>query len=431
VWLEGASTAPTWPSTGAKIGRIPRDPACAKSGTFPARVSPPSDAPKKPGFFALSLLANHFPQLHGIRVLAIVLVVQFHVTFALIEARLPISQALGTWSATVFFGMDLFFVLSGFLIGTMILHSLSQSSRQHVLRFYARRSFRIFPLYYVTLVALLFIYPVTPERKANLVYEFAYLTNYLPVLRHTVVMSWGWSLCVEEHFYLIVPVLMALLHALKSHWARLGLLGVLWISALFVRLVIFAKSPVPWNEVTFSQALYIKTHTRYDTLVAGIVLAYVQYSFPLQVKALLARRAVRVVFWLVSGTCLLVLLSPWAFPNLYVGRLISWGTVTSIMYLPFLLLMMNVDSRLSRWLSAGAFLRIATLGYGIYMWHVPVCEKLIVPLSRLMFGRLQWPMSVVWVVTLVLLLVVTTGAAYLTHVLVEKPALWLRDKVAG
>ena len=87
------------------------------------------DAPKKPGFFALSLLANHFPQLHGVRVLAIVLVVQFHVTFALLDGKLPIDPGWGTLSATVFFGMDLFFVLSGFLIGTMILYSLDQSSR--------------------------------------------------------------------------------------------------------------------------------------------------------------------------------------------------------------------------------------------------------------------------------------------------------------
>lgn len=394
-------------------------------------MSPTADATKKPGFFALSLLANHFPQLHGIRVLAIVLVVQFHVTFALLDARLPISAALGAWSATVFFGMDLFFVLSGFLIGTMILHAQSKSSRQHVLRFYARRSFRIFPLYYVSLLALVFLYPLTPVRKSHLIYELTYLTNYLPVVRDNVIMSWGWSLCVEEHFYLIVPVLMALLHALKAHWARLSFLGALWLSALVVRLTIFATSPVPWNEATFAQTLYIKTHTRYDTLVAGIVLAYLQYHFAPEIKAALARRPLRIFLWLVSGACLFVLLAPWVFPNPYVGRLVSWGTITTIMYLPFLLIMMNVESRLARWLSAGAFLRIATLGYGIYLWHVPVCEKLIIPLSRLIFGRLHWPMGAVWLATLSLLMVATTFAAYVSHILVEKPALWLRDKVAG
>ena len=391
----------------------------------------PAATPEKPGFFGLSLLANHFPQLHGIRVLAIVLVVQFHVTFALLEGKLPITEKFGTVSATVFFGMDLFFVLSGFLIGTMILHSLSASSRQNVMRFYARRSFRIFPLYYVTLTALLFLYPMNVWQKANVFFEYVYLTNYRLVLRHTVVMMWGWSLCVEEHFYLVVPLLMAALYALKSHAGRLVLLALLWASALVVRYSIFASAREPWTEQSIFQALYIKTHTRYDTLVAGIVLAYLQYHFAPEVKAFLARRPVRLVFWAVSLGCLVVLMTPHSFSNYYLVRVLSWGTLTSLMYVPFLLLMLNHESRVSRWLSAPFFLRIATLGYGIYLWHIPVCEKAIVPLAQALFFQLHWSMNVVWTVTLVVLLIASAAAAYVTHVLVEKPALWLRDRVAG
>jgi peptidoglycan/LPS O-acetylase OafA/YrhL len=401
----------------------------ADAPNAPSAPSAPS-AKKKTGFFALSLLANHFPQLHGVRVLAVVLVVQFHVTFALLEGKLPIDPGWGTLSATVFFGMDLFFVLSGFLIGTMILHSLDQSSRQNVGRFYARRSFRIFPLYYVTLTALLFLYPLTVWQKQTLIYEYLYLTNYQLVLRNTVVMMWGWSLCVEEHFYLAVPGLMAVLNRLRSHRSRLTLLVALWASALGVRLFIYASHPGQWDEQTLFQAFYIKTHTRYDTLVAGILLAYLQHNFREPIRRLLAHRGARAALWVVVLGCLFTLLTPHSFSHYFIIRLLSWGTLTSLMYVPFLLMIMNVESGMSRWLSSPFFLKVATLGYGIYLWHIPVCEKVMVPLAQVLHTGLHVSMGIVWVLTLALLLVASTGVAYLTHIFIEKPALWLRDRFA-
>jgi peptidoglycan/LPS O-acetylase OafA/YrhL len=104
---------------------------------------------QRPGFFALVPLANRFPALHGIRFLAIVLVVQVHVTNAFFLGQIPMSTESILLSQSVFFGMDLFFILSGFLIGSMLLYSLEQNQRQQVWRFYLRRTFRIFPLYYV------------------------------------------------------------------------------------------------------------------------------------------------------------------------------------------------------------------------------------------------------------------------------------------
>ena len=383
---------------------------------------------KKPGFFELSLLANHFPELHGARVLAIVLVVQLHLTFALVEGGLPIDPRFGKLSATVFFGMDLFFVLSGFLIGTMLLHAQGSGS---VLRFYARRSFRIFPLYYVALAALLALYPLTAAQKQNLPYELLYLTNYRVVLRETVVMMWGWSLCVEEHFYLAVPLLMAALHALRSHRARISLLLLLWASALLVRVLILRSHDGAWDAGAFLQAIYIKTHTRYDTLVAGILLAYLQHHFRERIAELVGRRGVRLAIWTLTVICLLLLLSPQLFPSYFTYAVIAWGTLSTLLYVPSLLLLLNAQSGLSRFLSARRFLRVATLGYGIYLWHVPVCEKLVVPLARGAHVGMGLSMLIVWPLSLAALLCLSASVAYLTHVLVEKPALRLRDRVAA
>src|SRR4051812_48980269 len=113
-------------------------------------------APAKPtthgGFFALDLLDNRYPALHGLRVLAIVSVVQFHVTWIFGgEQSIAIDQDFMTSSLTVFFGMDLFFILSGFLIGSILLRSLQLNGTQNLRRFYLRRILRTFPSYYVIL----------------------------------------------------------------------------------------------------------------------------------------------------------------------------------------------------------------------------------------------------------------------------------------
>jgi peptidoglycan/LPS O-acetylase OafA/YrhL len=110
-------------------------------------------------------------------------------------------------------------------------------------------------------------------------------------------------------------------------------------------------------------------------------------------------------------------------------RAFAWGTLTSTMYLPFVLLALNVDSAMARWLSKRSFLRIATLGYGIYLFHIPLCSLFVVPFAALAF-RAGVPLGLVWLSSLALLLVLSAALSYVTHVLVEKPALWLRDRFA-
>ncbi len=388
-------------------------------------------------FLSLSLLANHFPPLHGLRVLAVLGVLQFHVTAIFVQAHVPIDAAFATLSATVFFGMDLFFVLSGFLIGTMLMHAIDTEKKQHIWRFYARRSFRIFPLYYVVLTALGVVFPLlsakfalTPPQKINLVYEYVYLTNYRYLLRETVVMIWGWSLCVEEHFYLTVPLLLGALYVFRSHKVRLAILWSMWLTGLVIRLAIFASRPF-WTEASFFQSLYIRTHTRFDTLVAGIIIAYLQFHFRPQLQTLFLRRSVRWLFIGVAWTCLLLLLTPRAAgPYFFLHRVFCWGTFTSVMYMAFILLLLNSDGPVKRFLSSRVFLKIATVGYGIYLVHIPICDFIIVPMARVLVGEHGISMAWVWPLSLALLAVMSAALAYVLHILIEKPALKLRDRFA-
>jgi peptidoglycan/LPS O-acetylase OafA/YrhL len=385
-------------------------------------------------FFELELLDNRYPALHGMRVLAIVSVVQYHVTMLFaFTSGLPLDPQWATTSMTVFFGMDLFFVLSGFLIGSILIRSVESSGAPHVRRFYLRRAFRTFPSYYVVLTFLAVATTLTVAQRQHLWLEYVYLSNYgMPLVPGDLVMPWGWSLSLEEQFYLAVPLLFLMLRKLRNDSARLTVLGVLWNSALVVRLVLCLRHP-SWNEHALYDFLYYRTHTRFDTLVAGITLAYVQYRWHAPIARWLQSPGARAALALPSLACLWLLMRPWMFGERAIRLMhaFSWGTLTSIMYFCWVLLLLNGGvGWIHRAFSAPIFRRVATLGYGVYLVHIPLCITIIAPVARSLVNHRGWPMLVVWPIAVTLLLIVSLSASYVLHLVVEKPALLLRDRYA-
>lgn len=378
----------------------------------------------------LRVLDASFPALHGIRVLAILLVVQYHATVGLQSLGVLKGSEAVRLSYRAFFGMDLFFVLSGFLIGTIAYRSLSKSKSPAAFgRFYARRALRTFAPYYVVLAALVLLLPMSPARQAGLLSEITFTANYsgLPIKART--MPWAWSLCVDEHFYLAVPLLVVLFSRCKSHSARWSLWGLIWLSALFVRFFVFYADESAWHQKgAMFKFIYERTHTRYDTLVAGLLVADVWYHFSDEVGRILDNRRLRAVLWSVSfvmlaALCLpMRLLGPWREVNL-----VRWGTMTSLMYVPILLLLLYNRGFAARFLSHRVFLPIATLGYGIYLVHIPVGWALMPTAQRL--AQSGWPLSVIWGCFLAGMCVGAYGIAYALHLFVEKPMLSLRDKL--
>jgi len=380
-------------------------------------------------FVALELLDNRYPMLHGLRVFGIVSVLQWHVTQSFVfDAKLPLSPSWSAPSFAVFFGMDLFFVLSGFLIGSILLRSVAKSGFANIRRFYLRRAFRTFPSYYVALTYLTLTTALTATQRQNLPFEYAYLTNYRPGHRSDFVMSWGWSLAVEEHFYFAIPLLFFLLHKLRTDRGRLMTFGVLWASAFIFRLALCLRHPERMWEA------YVATHTRLDTLVAGVFLAYVHQRWGDSLTVWLRGALARATLAVPSLGCLWVLLHPDAFGgnvNPPVG-VFFWGTLTSIMYVGFVLLLLHGgDGWMRRMLSAPWFRQVATLGYGVYLVHIPVCKAIITPVAVALAGRRGWPPELVWVMAVAGLVLGSLVVAYVLHVVVEKPSLRLRDRLAG
>jgi peptidoglycan/LPS O-acetylase OafA/YrhL len=108
----------------------------------------------------------------------------------------------------------------------------------------------------------------------------------------------------------------------------------------------------------------------------------------------------------------------------------AWGSITSVMYFGFLILFLHSEGWLQRCLSIAPFRGIATLGYGVYLVHIPLLYAVVVPIARTM-DEAGAPHSTIWVVSLSLLMLLSLVLAYVMHVLIEKPSLRFRERIAG
>ena len=203
-------------------------------------------------------------------------------------------------------------------------------------------------------------------------------------------------------------------------------------SALVIRLVIFYRHR-PWNDGVLYGALYFRTHTRFDPLVAGILLAVVHKRYGKEHRALaggaVPPRAARASGARAAcGCCSSRRCS--AADQVQLVHVFAWGTVTSLMYLASVPLALYGEGMVCRWLAAPVFRRMATVGYGVYLVHIPVIDHIMVPAARAAQGR-HWSMLFVWPAVLVATMSLSLAVGYVLHVIVEKPALRLRDRFAG
>jgi peptidoglycan/LPS O-acetylase OafA/YrhL len=218
-------------------------------------------------------LRGHLPALDGLRGLAILFVLLGHVTPQ--GGHTFIGAIFRGLSGTAGAGVSLFFVLSGFLITGILLDA--KGAPHYFRNFYARRTLRIFPLYYGVLVACFLVVPLLHPfgpAEQNVAHEQGWLWFYAANIResfpHTaypftggwISMDHFWSLAVEEHFYLAWPLAVYLL----SRRAMIGLSIGLIVGAMALRLGLYL-SPLE------SMAHYHFTLCRMDELAMGGLLA--------------------------------------------------------------------------------------------------------------------------------------------------------------
>jgi peptidoglycan/LPS O-acetylase OafA/YrhL len=222
------------------------------------------------------------PRLAGLdtlRAAAIAWVILFH---SYLIGGLGDGYGLFQWSGWM--GVDLFFVLSGYLIGTQVFKALQRTGTLDFPAFYTRRFVRILPAFFVVL-ALYELWPAWPETKGmQPLWEFLTFTFNLQYNNgDNYAFSHVWSLCVEEHFYVVFPLLAYALTRRPAAWkfavvaAIVVLGGVVLRAWLWTHFVGPAGSsvggPADDRGLRYLRYLYYPTWARLDGLVAGVALA--------------------------------------------------------------------------------------------------------------------------------------------------------------
>jgi peptidoglycan/LPS O-acetylase OafA/YrhL len=210
-------------------------------------------------------LTGHILPLDGLRGIAILLVMIFHQT--VMTAATEVDEAFLTVTGFGWCGVDLFFVLSGFLITGILFDS--RESAGYFRNFYCRRIVRIFPLYYAVLFVALVILPRIPHAKSANFSRMAgdepwywlYLSNFAIARagqwRHAI-LDVSWSLAIEEQFYLVWPVVVLVC-------SRASLLR---ISSMLVLAAPVLRALLLWADAA-PIAIYVLTPTRIDALAIG------------------------------------------------------------------------------------------------------------------------------------------------------------------
>ena len=358
------------------------------------------------------------PRLAGLdtlRALAVTLVVLHHYTLFVTRD----AHTFGWVGQMGWAGVDLFFALSGYLIGRQIFAALADPRGLSLGRFYARRLLRTLPNFYVV-VALYFLLPGF-RGESPLPPLFRLLTFTLNwQLPPGTAFSHAWSLCIEEQFYLALPA-VALLCALwrgALRWAWLGLVllvlgGMLWRDQLWHAVVEGNR----WGENHYFKFIYYATLCRADELLAGVALAMARQYQPRAWGWMTRQGNVAAVLGLlVLGG------ASWLFLG---GRYERMPTVVGYPLLALgcglLILAALSDKSLLRTVRIPGAASIALWSYAIYLLHRQVCVLGARVLTQLGYAPEGG-------VAIGILLLASTGTGWLLFYLVETPFMQLRDK---
>ena len=268
-------------------------------------------------------------------------------------------------------GVDLFFVLSGFLVSGLLFDEHDATGTLDIRRFLIRRAFKIVPAFYL-LVLVTLIYEAVrgqPFNGTHLVHDLLFLQSYRPG-------EWthAWTLAVEVHFYILLALLLGGLSTrTTSDWLKRlpGILCGVIVAVLVARLI---NSGLRTANFSIHREIQ-PTHLHLDVLAAGVLLRYL-YTYHLGALALFDRaRAV----WIALGLLLV-------YPSAFIWQPHPWwmtALIPTLNYLGFGLILFQA-ARLpypqgaGRWWVA-PFDYLGKHSYSIYLWHLPVMQWLVTP----------------------------------------------------
>jgi peptidoglycan/LPS O-acetylase OafA/YrhL len=316
---------------------------------------------------------------------------------------------------------DLFFVLSGFLVSGLLFSEYKRYGKIKPVQFLIRRGFKIYPLFYVSLLLTLTIFIFIPETfpaqagldTPRLIYtifcEIAFLQNYLYFL-------WGhhWTLAIEEHFYIAIALILPLLVKLKIFENKKLL--------LFITLALFASAIVMRFIKTDG---FRQTHLRFDSILAGVVIAYF-YHFSREKFERFYHKHRKYLLVFIP----ILLSTVFASWESYFTRTIGF----TFIYLGFSILLMEfilnpkTDDNLSR---LGFFYtwtaRMGIYSYGIYLFHLYLPQFILGKEYLYLVGK-NYPFTMKVLISFLIYFFGAIAIGIVMSKLIEFPTLKFRDK---
>ena len=352
-------------------------------------------------------------RLDVLRALAVILVLIHH------------GEVIAVFNKMGWVGVDLFFVLSGFLISGLFYSEYKKRGSINYPRFFVRRGLKIYPAFFV----MIFVTFLAREIIRKPIPLGPYLREILFIQNYTVgIWQHTWSLGVEEQFYIFLPIL---------------LLGVIWLSkdrenpfksipwvfaivALFCILIRASTVYFTPAGVYSSKMVMNRTHERIDSLFFGVFLGYLHHYYADSVNTWMGRTSIRVLIGIVTVA---FLSCPFIFSE-ESRFLLIFGL--SFLYLGFgglLMMSLQIKNVLPRWVAAPAAVLgtacafIGAYSYSIYLWHIPF-QAFAPGVLRRLFSVELTPSESFWFYFVGSLIFGMVMAR-----LIEFPVLKLRDKL--
>lgn len=328
--------------------------------------------------------------------------------------------------------MDAFFMLSGFLIGGQLFYEYKKTNNINYGRFFVKRLLRIFPPYYIFLIFQYFslnailktakeeeIIKGIQELLPRIKWDFLYMTDYIGGT-----FTHGWSLSIEEKFYVLLPLMLIAMKNIKSYNFKLIFIFILSILPIFFRYYTYS---IVFNESIdlsiYKKFFYYPFHSRMDALFMGVFFAGLYTYYPDKIKNYLNSIYSKVLVIL----AVVFLIFIFAFTN---ERDLSYFTcvfrfwIVSLLWAILLIGCLDETSLTSKILSLRIFNPVAKLSYCAYIIHMLfmgiLCNKLIG------YGQIYHYEVFIWFIPVG---VIILGIAYIYYLVAEKPFLTLRKKL--
>jgi peptidoglycan/LPS O-acetylase OafA/YrhL len=333
--------------------------------------------------------AFHEPVVDGVRALAVLWVMVSHMLwyqyplFPTQTTKIATTPAM-VWVLNGHQGVDLFFVISGFLMGSILFAEMKKTGGLVFSRFYVRRFLRLIPVYAAAMV--LGLYLLHHLHAKNFWANLIYVNNFLPVSKQY--MTWCWSLAIEEQFYLVLPACILLF--MGPGKGRLRILVLLTGLSVSIRFAVIHFSGIvpPYRFAPDSPAyqayyntIYDKPWMRFGGLLAGVSGAYLNSYFPGQLKRFFARTGAVTAISLLCLAGIAYIASTFGgsvfFDRIpYLARELWWAFHRDVLSLSVIFLILAAihtprlfGGWLRRFLSWKVFYPIAQLSYSFYLVH--------------------------------------------------------------